>query len=328
MKLFLLFFLPLYLQANTLDIQVQESECGHLDYRDAFDYEPRNQEKINWCYAFTTADLIGFEYGLEKLSAADIALNYNRNWIPSKMNAFARFYYLLFKKNSWVERNREWTTGFIKIAVDRALKKGLCVESESPDNFLTRVNKKKRFSERVSYLNAMDEILKTARAYKKGELSLRDTGFYYKTPKTSEKDYIEIIENYPVNQIMFELNDRSCKERIQLPSREFSYYFKGSKFFSRLDRQLERKKLVSIDYHGRVRKNPHEFEKGINGLHTSFIVGRRYDSDKKTCEYLVRDSLGTKACHYYHKGLKCEEGHFWMSKEILYDALVSYGYFR
>ena len=61
------------------------------------------------------------------------------------------------------------------------------------------------------------------------------------------------------------------------------------------------------------------------GKHAAVLIGRQYNSQTKSCEYLVQNSWGTN-CDMYDTNLKCEHGKVWINQAQLDDNLYRMSY--
>jgi hypothetical protein len=67
------------------------------------------------------------------------------------------------------------------------------------------------------------------------------------------------------------------------------------------------------------RKKPGDEEfQAAASRHASTIVGRRWNKDSNSCEYLIRNSWGTD-CGRYNPKLDCEGGNLWVPKQTLLE---------
>ena len=105
-----------------------EKDCSDLDLRNDILGTVRDQGKISWCYAFTASDMLAYTFDkTERISAADIALNYNESLIGRIMDVFT-------------SNGNPHETGFNKVALDKAMKDGYCPESVFPSEQWTKVS--------------------------------------------------------------------------------------------------------------------------------------------------------------------------------------------
>lgn len=59
----------------------------------------------------------------------------------------------------------------------------------------------------------------------------------------------------------------------------------------------------------------------LGGPHAVTVVGQKYNDEKKTCEFKIRNSWG-KDCDLYAEDLKCEkDGHIWFSEAKFYQLV-------
>jgi hypothetical protein len=95
--------------------------------------------------------------------------------------------------------------------------------------------------------------------------------------------------------------------------------------FWRINEQLNLGRLVALDYDGRVLENKNNQRISVEELHTSSIVGRRWNKTEQSCQYLIRDSFG-KDCSQYDPRLECSEGYLWLNEEDIFRNMTSVVY--
>lgn len=273
--------------------------------------------------------MISQYYGLEKVSASDIAINYNDVWIPSTMKFIVNLYTYIFTKSPRYKNGEEFETGFIKIAINNILKKGVCLESDMPDNYIEKVDKVSGAISKINFKKGMKEILELHKKYEMNDINPSGLSYFYKMGDMTEDDFWSIFQSKS-SQVISLMNKRACEgKRIQVPSipKVRFKFFKGRSSFDIIHQVLEDGKPVAIDYSVWVYKHNKKISlKERADLHTSNIFGRRFNPKTNACEFLVRNSYGD-SCRVYHSDYECEHGYYWIPEKRLGQGLLSYTFF-
>lgn len=98
--------------------------------------------------------------------------------------------------------------------------------------------------------------------------------------------------------------------------------FKGPHIFEKINRELQDGRPLTVDFFAGVLNNIDRFKIGIKELHTTLLLGRRWDHEQKKCTYLLKNSYGT-SCSEYDPTLKCEQGYLWIPASALKKAMTS-----
>lgn len=92
---------------------------------------------------------------------------------------------------------------------------------------------------------------------------------------------------------------------------------------------------VIIDYFEDILfSGTHNYRKSLKEIHTSLVVGRKWNKDKQQCELLVRQSYGPHCkgycvdgkCDPYSNEFKCEGGNIWISENDLINSILQVTY--
>lgn len=281
----------------------QES-CSPVDLRSNIIGTARHQDSVGWCYAFTAADLISHRLK-KKVSALDLALSYNDTWL-NDLALFAGVY----------RGETDIRGGFTEDALEKGLKRGLCLESSMPSSDFA-----------LSELKELIEQIEKRQERKKEDWCKQDFVLLQQLfPSLSEKEMQKISDFGFKSTYIDALRKRACKDRINMKNRPevLNRYqlilSKKPELLQIIDSALERGDLAGISYYANV-LTKFDVEEDRDP-HASSIVARRFNVQTQSCEYLVRNSWG-RSCEYYDKRLKCEEGHIWLPKHIL--ARKAYG---
>jgi hypothetical protein len=281
----------------------------------------RNQTDIGWCYAFSAADLVTFKMGpstnnfTRKISAADLAFQYNRENYKERAETYG-------------VNNADQEGGWMAAALKSALKHGgYCPEKDAPSEDLAYGLLKETVAE--------VEGFKVEAQYNE----LPDDRFclaYGRTrelfPNLGVKDFQDILTVIGDRNLDFfeKLDDKNCKDkRNAYGVTEKSVHELNSKnsdekgFLNAIDEQLDKNNVSAIGIQFSMLS-----AKGASGLHAVNVVGRRYNEEKKSCEYLLRNSWGLGCSKSLKQDLCAKEhsGHLWVSRDTLKDGLVNVTY--
>ena len=301
-------------------------ECSPISNQSKLNSDTRNQREIAWCYAFTTADMLGQAFSLpEPVSAADVALRYNKS-LAAKIVQFFRRIGNVYEDP--IERYLPHQTGFTKIAIERVYKDGWCPESVFPSELWTRNIRSSTgwVQSQVPLKQAFTELLELSR--RRDEITVRNLPYFYsfKNIETPEI-FVRLLKKGNYENLLQSLRLTACRDdRHLLPERlPVLMAVKGPKIFNRVHKQLEEGGLVGLDYDSRVLEKFKNYGFGLNDLHTSVLLGRQWNTERNECEYLVRDSFG-KECKNYDPGTRCHDGYVWLPETIIYQNMTSIVY--
>lgn len=300
-----------------------KDNCSSLDLRNSTLNEVRNQKDVAWCYAFTGADMLAHAFNeTERISAADMAIRYNE----TKLGLFARWLSvnIINRKNPDYQRSAH-QTGFNKISLEKTLASGWCPESVFPSEAWIKVFDGKEIS--VPLAQAMIEI--SALHDIRRSLTPSTLPYYYKFKNVDEVKFIEMLQTKKVDQFYYNLRRTVCQDdRQPFHSRpRVKMLLKNPNILKRISAQLEAGQLVGLDYDSRVYQEPARRGFSFAELHTSSLVGRRWNSTKNTCEFLIRNSYGEDCQNgRYHSSYDCEDGNLWLSEKQIYQNMTSIVY--
>jgi len=291
--------------------------CGFIDLRSKVPLKVRNQGDISWCYAHTVADLLQYFSGLEtQISAADIAIRYNKGLWP-------RFY-------RWINGSLVPETGFVRPAIQDALEMGYCPEEVFPSEHWTRISRvgedvfqveKKRLNAAISEILDLQRLIK-ARIF----TASKEIPFYYEFPGVDQAAFFSILEENPRQEVLDGLRLKACEGKRKPYPEGFgpvSMYFRGPSMLEHIHEQLEQERPVSVDYFYGLLEDSGAIKRKLSELHTSLLMGQRYDVASGECQYLIKNSYG-ESCSGYDPHWECQAGYLWVGESALRRALVSY----
>jgi len=281
---------------------------------------PKNQDSIGWCYAYTASDLIANATGVNPSSV------YMAKLMNSKFNNNrSSFSKLLFKDST--------EGGFINLAIDEAINKGICTENDLPstDYSFLKINPKEVSKDSfVNLKKVIDRLIKikemvtdkNLKSKKEVEQLLCDQKMTEPLselfPNITLQKISQIILDFKTNELFSMLVDTECPihKDTSLPA----YQIKMTHFFdeqktqlSTIDKQLNEGNIVGIHYKADFLFDYHKT--GWLPNHASSIVGRRFNQETQSCEYLLRNSWG-KSCSPYSSYYECKDGHVWIAEQF------------
>lgn len=291
-------------------IPTSQNECSPLDIRNETLGHVKNQGQISWCFAFTASDMLSYTFDKQRISAADVALNYNESLVGRIM--------------STVDPNgTPHETGFTKVALIKAMKDGLCPESVFPSEKWIKVTNGKE--EEILMPVAMKEIAELHK--KRKELTEKNLPFYFKFKNIDAKNFLSYLQTKHLRNFYQSLRLKACEnDRESFDARwKTKMVFRNKGIFRRVNEQLELGRMVGLDYDSRILENRQHRGVKLSELHTSGIVGRRWNEERKSCEFLIRDSRGIQ-CTRYDQSYDCHEGQLWLGESEIYGNMTSIVY--
>ena len=321
MKLFLLgLALPAFAFAYT---PTSQQNCTPIDLRNETLASVRNQKNVSWCYAFTAADMLAHTFNqTEKISAADIAIGYNR----TKIGLFVRWLDVnLLNRKDPTLRLMPHQTGLNKLALIQSMKDGWCPERVFPSESWTKMLRTKNgwtqleipLEQAMLEISAMHDIRKS--------LTVENIPFYYRFKNVDAHAFVQLLQKKKIASIYSSLREAVCRDDRYA----FDYNWKvkmvikNPKVFNRISEQLENGRLVGLDYDSRILRNSRSRGVKLSELHTSSLVGRRWNQNTSSCEYLIRNSYGDKCENRYDQSYECESGNLWLSESSIYKTMTS-----
>lgn len=330
--------------------------CGNVDMQSEFG-NTRSQGSTGWCYAFSYADLIGHELGIkppDMVSALDVAVAVvvipNPGKLPKEAQPIANEINQHFKGQRIDERGGG---DFEEVSDFYAERGRLCLESQIPSEGLVSPKggiealdgpldrpKEDFISQRVDEFYMKRGFGKNTRLHLHPEEE--DAGDDPQSPNNPiselckpqppfsfqdvepRKSLNGHINDWAAAAIRDE-HDKKCAKDPRLKKIEADIVYREGRTGTKqlqaaADKLLSRKKPFMIGYEPCNIMNT-ELGAPPNCMgHASSVVGRRWNAEKKTCEYLVRNSWGTD-CSQYRKDIDCDRGNFWLSSKELFSSV-------
>ena len=139
-------------------------------------------------------------------------------------------------------------------------------------------------------------------------------------PNLNMQDFIDILKAENKHTILISLIEKACdkKNSVSLP-KDFSINLDKNRTLDELHEILDKKDLFAATFDVSLIVSDME-----RTLHMSTVVGRRYNHDKKRCEFLMRNSWG-ETCYPQYKH-SCEGGYLWIPERELMKELVDVYY--
>lgn len=320
------------------------NNCGPIDRRSEMP-PVRNQGNVNWCYAYTAADLVGHRIG-EHISAFDMALNYNGSvnvslysqalFRPSRPTAASsnqegeqprgiiqEYITRLQQAHDRTQSVFDREYGFSQGAIEATRFMGFCREADLPSDTVESrslaelLENITAFEDEVEALESRDNADYLALAFCMENAELMGQFL----PGVPLSEVAEATRSLSTSAYFRQIVNRQCENRIQFNQEsvfQTSTQFPDGELTTQLDQVLNSGQVVGILYSmGMISHNG-------SGNHVSSVVGRRWDENSRSCRYLVRNSWG-EGCHHYTSNIECnpqtDSGHFWVSREDLNENL-------
>ena len=279
----------------------------------------RNQEDVSWCYAHAAADYLQFYNQVpEQISAADIAIYYNRKTLPRILR--------------WLRGSVLSQTGLIRTALFDTSEIGYCPEEYFPSDLWTKRTMSGKDVGRVESVSIGKALLEIATLSDQAQsgfyLRSSDLPFVYEFKGMSYQQFSEVILQNDSGSVFNSLRSIACdshRKPFPKPISNVEMNFKGAATFTNIDQHLSQHLPVSVDFFYGFLDNRDEYVRSIGELHTALLMGRRLNSENNECQYLIKNSYGPDCSEYDHRH-QCEAGYIWVSEQSLAHAMTSYVY--
>jgi hypothetical protein len=280
---------------------IPEKSCTEMRIDTTHMPDNRNQGNLNWCFAYTSADLLSFQEGV-KVSAYDIALQ-NHNNEEIRQLALDQNIKDFSQAGGWPI--------YAMLAVTSG-NKGVCHEVET--NYTN--GKWEELSHIFSEFAGPDKDFFTVICDHK----LNDTMPFKNIPT----GILEIINELSGDAKMSAFLDVSCN-RHQLKNKYSLYSLTNEqvdplKLMGNIDGLLNKGLPISIGYAGELIDFGVNY-KGKKSNHASTVIGRKFNKLSGQCEYLLRNSWGAGGKCQRTSSISCENGNFWVPRTALKNNL-------
>jgi hypothetical protein len=327
--------------ATTFYTPTSKENCSTVDFNTVTaiqNWKHREQDGLEWCYAHTSADFLQLQFRLpEQISSADIAIRYNLSWMPQiKDWAFD-----LGRK-----RNPESTTddpegkmtdpipldppqtGIAKWAMENTLAEGYCPESAFPSDYWLKVFPDGK-TQSVHLRSAIRDSLKLVLNYSQNSSSPAFLPYTFQFQNVSPEQFTKLVLRSDTGNFLDQLRQAACEgqRKSVVNSQRIRMFPKGPWSFERINWVMSLHQPVVIDFFYDVLLNVDHYKRTIPYLHTTLLMGRRWNETGQECEYEIRDTYGTD-CSPYDRRLTCRLGQIWISESQLKPALVNVTYLQ
>ncbi len=312
-------------QVDKALIPTQEDKCHSIDLRNEYLGVNRDQGEISWCYAYTSSDLLAYHFKTDRISAADTAISYNNLNLPSLMKLVGDIF---TNPRTNPRYDLPFQTGFSNLAISNKLKNGICFEKDFPSEQMVKVSIKNNIesSSIIRMEDAMMDIIELSKKIKSGAITKTNLPYYFRISNMSKNDFFSILKKSKRKTVWENLRKVACSNPQFEKEVAIGQVIRFSRIFSKINKQLNRDNIVAIDYSSKILKNANH-RNPLSSLHTSSIVGRRFNKTNNQCEYLIRDSHGTD-CSQYDQTWSCEAGNIWIDEASLYPNLLRAVYIK
>lgn len=285
--------------------------------------QPKQQDSIGWCYAFVASDLISHAIGKE-VSPAYAAILYNDRILNR----------LIHQKEG----------GLTADAVNDVLEKGVCLEKNlRSDDYIfstieTDVSRvydsilelNKKFTTKKQVFGPDKKIERNQEMkYSKWDVQvslcteniIHLLGIGTMFPHLRLDQLIEILMSTRPNILKQLANTCPIEDIPDLKNLKVKVDSNKKTMYQTMDDQLDKGNIVGIGYISEVLKN-YKTDVWFSN-HASSIVGRRFNEETKSCEYLLRNTWG-RSCSGYSENIECKDGHAWIGENYLkYNNAIS-----
>ena len=147
-------------------------------------------------------------------------------------------------------------------------------------------------------------------------------------PFVSDKDIAEVARYKRIKRRILELRSRNCIARRYQPGIKIGFNASASPkvMVALVNRELNRGKVVGIAFHSNVIYAIPDDEDG----HVVTVVGRRWNSQRKTRQYLIRDTFGA-ARDIYKPHIESPpqmKGYIWLDENDLLENIFEVNFLR
>ena len=227
----------------------------------------------------------------------------------------------------WLSGKAVHETGFVRSALWASLAAGYCPESVFPSDTWTK--RDATGDHPIQLKEAIADLLNLQEQVHDGfYLSASDLPYTYVFKTVSQDQLYSILANTSRTQLIDQLRVTACeKDRKPYPGtiHQIRMRLKGRNAFTHINRVLDTHTPLTVDFFYGFLDNADSYVHSLNDLHSTLLVGRRFDGKSGECQYLIKNSYGSD-CSEYDPRHTCEGGYVWVGENDLYGALTSYTY--
>lgn len=323
----------LYVSFAEAKTQTNEaSACSEVDVRRNMNPElkqffmtPSSQGNIGWCYGYAATDLLSQSVGVP------LSPVYTSAYYASQLDGVSKFFRNIFQGSA-----AETEGGFIGSAIGEMVSLGKACTVKGINGSGWVFDRERGVYAGTKDLSENFEKLRQGTCYGTCDNTLDALieHFLGNLQPAAVKKYVIDTKNSALEDVIFNLVDAGCGNTNKISIRKNITYSRAepqstrihgrerqieddlrdkSSLIYKLDRALEKGKVVGLEYKSKV-------VTGVGGFfdqggHASSIVGRKVIDNK--CHYLVRNSWGD-SCHYKDDVI-CDKstGSFWVTRDIM-----------
>ena len=299
-------------------------DCTSVDFRNQFPIVMRDQKSLAWCFAHASADNLQFaEKTNIQISAADIAINYGNSNTSKIMNLFQRW----TNKNA-IREDRPNEYGLAKIASQMIIDQGFCPESYFPSDDWQKITNGQ--VQPVQIVRAAQDIYALADDIKNNKIGgPNQLPYYYQFKKINAEIFYNILARNDKSKVLDKMRRAAC-DSVRIPFRkniDVDMKFNVSGMVNAMNTSLSAGRAFSVDVYNQIFSNIDNNKNGLTNLHTVMVYGRKYDSVRKQCLYMIKNSY-SESCSGYDPRLRCDQGYLWFPGSALLKNMTSAVFYK
>ena len=280
----------------------------------------KDQGQAGWCYAYAASDMIAHVTG-KNPSALYMSTLMNGKFLARMVGL----------KNG----------GLIDWTINELISQGMCLEKDLPSSYHKFADDERRFTEDAPHLQKVfDQVVDLANKYKNTSNVGENIEFTPSYEKESVKadlcssdknqliiaDIMTIFPGLKMDQLVEILLESRHTDAFKKLAKvtcpisddpDLKNVVVKSNFFNKfetIDRELTKGNIVGMNYDANVLVD--YTKRDALKIHASTLVGRKFNPETMSCEYLLRNSWGN-SCDTYDKRFKCSNGHIWIPEDFL-----------
>jgi hypothetical protein len=262
-------------------------------------FMPKNQSQddLEWCFAFSASNILSF-YEKTPLSAYDIALKHHLHPAIAKKGKLGEIF---------------GSPSKAMMIAGLYTPQGICQE-ESSSRENSDWARRSRFIQRITDT----------------QKSLSEISCDYKNESEKlPKEVLTILDKLNSGNRAAAFLDVTCQKHQMKRSYKkdnFHYYSKSAfgieKLKLKMHEMLNKEEPTNITYSIGHLLPDEKYQKG-EYVHASTLVAKRWNPDRKTCEFKLRDSYSKKDCSPKNLRIRCEGPDFWIDEEVLLEGVAA-----